>query len=140
MSSGNSHYVWAFSNNHLFGTAYKDILVAMDKIRQWRIDPTKHFQSEVHSLMVLIERANETNDNSMLERNILAIIYEEISKDPCEALRITGATTTTRQSPNSAACFCRSGTNKQDHENSLNEIQNNNINLFSISGKRMALW
>ena len=84
----------------------------MDKIRQWRIDPTKHFQSEVHSLMVLIERANETNDNSMLERNILAIIYEEISKDPCEALRITGATTTTRQIPNSAACFCRSGTNK----------------------------
>ena len=23
--------IWAFSNNHLFGTAYKDILVAMDK-------------------------------------------------------------------------------------------------------------
>ena len=26
--------LWAFSNNHLFGTAYKDILIAMDKIRQ----------------------------------------------------------------------------------------------------------
>ena len=26
--------LWAFSNNHLFGTAYKDILSAMDRIRQ----------------------------------------------------------------------------------------------------------
>ena len=24
--------LWAFSNNHLFGTAYKDILIAMDKL------------------------------------------------------------------------------------------------------------
>ena len=45
----------------------------MDRIRQWRIDPTKHFQSEVHNLMVLIERANETNDNTMPDKNILAI-------------------------------------------------------------------
>ena len=81
--------LWAFSNNHLFGTAYKDILIAMDKVRLWRIDPNKHFQSEVHNLMVLIERANETNDNTMPDRNILAILYEEISKDPREALRIT---------------------------------------------------
>ena len=39
--------------------------------------------------MVVIERANETNDNSMPDKNILAILYEEISKDPREALRIT---------------------------------------------------
>ena len=39
--------------------------------------------------MVLIERANETNDNTMSDKNILAILYEEISKDPREALRIT---------------------------------------------------
>ena len=70
--------LWAFSNNHLFGTAYKDIFKAMDKVRQWRIDPTKHFQSEVHNLMVLIERANETNDNTMPDKNILAVLYEEI--------------------------------------------------------------
>ena len=57
--------------------------------RYWRIDPTKHFQSEVHNLMVLIERANETNDNTMPDKNILAILDEEISKDPREALRIT---------------------------------------------------
>ena len=81
--------LWAFPNNHLFGSAYKNILVAMDRIRLWRIDPTKHSQSEVHNLMVLIEIANETNDNSMPERNVLAIFYEEISKDPREALRIT---------------------------------------------------
>ena len=58
----------------------------IDKVRLWRIDPTKHFQSEVHNLMVLIERANETNENTMPDRNILAILYEEISKDPREAL------------------------------------------------------
>ena len=51
----------------------------MDKVRLWRIDPTKHFQSEVHNLMVVIERANETNNNSMPDKNILAIFFEEIS-------------------------------------------------------------
>ena len=61
----------------------------MDRIRLWRIDSTKHFQSEVHNIIVLRERANETNDNSIPERNILAILYEEISKDPREALRVT---------------------------------------------------
>ena len=39
--------------------------------------------------MVLIERANETNDNTMPDKNILSILYEEISKDPREALQIT---------------------------------------------------
>ena len=99
MPSGNSHYVWAFSNNHLFGTAYKDILIAMDRIRLWRIDPTKHFQSEVHNLMLLIERANETNDNTMPDKNILAILYEEISKDPHEALGITALNCQQQQVP-----------------------------------------
>ena len=74
--------LWAFSNNYLFGSAYKDILIAMDRIRQWRIDPTKHFQSEVHNLMVSIERVIETNDNTMPDKNILAILYEEIIKRP----------------------------------------------------------
>ena len=69
--------LWAFSNNHLFGTAYKDILVAMDKIRQWKIDPTKHFRSEVHNFMIVIERANETNDYSMQDKDILAVFYED---------------------------------------------------------------
>ena len=44
---------WAFTNNHLFGTAYKDILIAMDIVRLWRIDPAKYFQSEVHTLISL---------------------------------------------------------------------------------------
>ena len=35
--------LWAFSNEHLFGTAYKDILTAMDKVRLWTIHPKKHF-------------------------------------------------------------------------------------------------
>ena len=61
----------------------------MDKVRLWRVDPTKHFQSEMHNLMIVIERANDTNDNTKPEKNISAILYEEISKDPREALRIT---------------------------------------------------
>ena len=61
----------------------------MDKGRLWRMDPMKHFQSEVHNLMVVIERANEINDNTMPDKNILEILYEKISKDPREALRIT---------------------------------------------------
>ena len=39
--------------------------------------------------MVLIERANKTNDNTMPDKNMLAILYEEVSKDPREALKIT---------------------------------------------------
>ena len=71
----------------------------MDRIRLWRIDPTKHFQSEVHNLLVLIERANETNDNTMPDKNILAILYEEISKDPREALKITALNCQEQQVP-----------------------------------------
>ena len=56
---------------------------------QSKTDPTKHFQSEVHNLMLLMERANDTNNNTMPDKNILAIFYEGISKDPREALRIT---------------------------------------------------
>ena len=37
------------------------ILIAMDEVILWRTDPTKHSQSEVHNLMVLIERADDTN-------------------------------------------------------------------------------
>ena len=33
--------LWAFSNNHLFGTANKDILIAMDKVRLCRINPNE---------------------------------------------------------------------------------------------------
>ena len=50
----------------------------MDKVRLWRIDPTKHFQSEVHNLMLLIGRANDANDKTMPDKNIFAIFYEEI--------------------------------------------------------------
>ena len=125
---------WAFSNNHLFGSAYKNILIAMDRIRQWKIDPTKHFQSEVHNLMVLIERANETNDNTMPDKNILAMLYEEISKDP-HSIKLPGAISTYGRSSHLAAFFCRSGTNEQNRENTLNGIKNSNTNLFSISGK-----
>ena len=38
--------------------------------------------------MLLIERANETNDNTMPDKNILAILDEEISEDSREALSV----------------------------------------------------
>ena len=76
----------AFTNNHIFGTAYKDILIAMDKVRLWRIHPTKHFQSKIHNLTLPMEKSNDTNDNTMPSKKILAILYEEKSKDPREAL------------------------------------------------------
>ena len=91
--------LWDFTINHIFGTAYKDILIAMDKVRLWRVDPTKHFQSEVHNLVILIERANDTNDNTMPDKNILAILYEEISKDPREALGIAALNCQEQQLP-----------------------------------------
>ena len=91
--------LWAFTNNQIFGTTDNDILIEMDKVRLWRIDPTKPFQSEVHNLMLLIERANDTNDNTMSDKNILAILYEEISKDPREALRITALNCQEQQLP-----------------------------------------
>ena len=49
--------------------------------------------------MVLIERANDTNENTMPDRNIFAIFYEEISKDPREALRITALNYQEQQLP-----------------------------------------
>ena len=49
--------------------------------------------------MPLIERANETNENTMPDRNILAIFYEETSKDPQEALRITALNCQEQQLP-----------------------------------------
>ena len=49
--------------------------------------------------MVLIERANETNENTMPDKNILAIFYKEISKDPREVLRITALNCQEQQLP-----------------------------------------
>ena len=35
--------LWAYTINHIFRTAYKDILIAIDKVRLWRVDPTNSF-------------------------------------------------------------------------------------------------
>ena len=130
--------LWAFSNNHLFGTAYKDIVLATNKVRLWRTDPTKHLQSEVHNLMLLIERANDTNDNTMPNQNKLAIFYEEISEDPREALRITALNCQEQQLPLDEV-LTRLLASAGAAPNPLDGIQNNNTNLFSISSKQMSL-
>ena len=54
--------LWNFTANHICPTAYKDILIAMDKVRLWRVD---HFQFDIHNLMILLEIADDTNDNTM---------------------------------------------------------------------------
>ena len=73
----------------LFGTTYKDALDAADKLRRWSIDPSKHLQHDLHNLMLLVKRANETSKSILSETSILGIIYEAISKDPREELRMT---------------------------------------------------
>ena len=72
----------------LFGTTYKDMLEASDKLRKWTIDPSKHLQSDIHNLLILVQRVNEISNNSFPEESILAIIYEAISKDHREELRM----------------------------------------------------
>ena len=64
------------------------MLEASDKLRKWTIDPSKHLQSDIHNLLILVQRVNEISNNSFPEESILAIIYEAISEDPREELRM----------------------------------------------------
>ena len=72
---------------HLFGSTYKDILEATDKLRRWNIDPSKKLRSDLHTLSILITRVNETSKASFAESSIIATIYDAIAKDLREELR-----------------------------------------------------
>ena len=85
---GDGVQLWKSILGKLFGTTYKDMLEASDKLRKWTIDPSKHLQSDIHNLLILVQRVNEISDNAFPQESILAILYEAISKDPREELRM----------------------------------------------------
>ena len=64
------------------------MLEASDKLRRWTIDPSKHLQSDIHNLLILVQKVNETSNNASPSESILAIVYDAISKDPREELRM----------------------------------------------------
>ena len=48
------------------------------------IDPSKPLQHDIHNLMLLVRRANETAKTILPEESILGMIYDAVSKDPRE--------------------------------------------------------
>ena len=71
----NGILLWVSIIEHLFGSTYKDILEATDKLRRWSIDPSKNLRSNLHTLSILITRVNETSKASFPESSIITIIY-----------------------------------------------------------------
>ena len=57
---GDGVQLWKSIAGKLFGTTYKDMLEASDKLRRWTIDPSKHLQSDIHNLLILVRKVNET--------------------------------------------------------------------------------
>ena len=95
--------------------------------------------------MVLIERANETNDNTMPDKNKLAILYEKISKDPREALRIAALNCQEQQLPLDEVLtrlLASVGAAPMNRTVKIHLMGSKlgSTNLFSISGKQMSLW
>ena len=85
---GDGVQLWKSILGKLFGTTYKDMLEASDKLRRWTIEPSKHLQCDIHNFLILVQRVNEISNNSFSEESIFAIIYEAIGKDPREELRM----------------------------------------------------
>ena len=75
----------------LFGLTYRDAFEAAEKLRRWNIDPSKPLQYDIHNLMLLVKRANETAKTVLPEASILGMIYDAISKDPRDELRMLGS-------------------------------------------------
>ena len=63
---------------------YKDAFDAAEKLRKWSIDSSKPLQHDIHNLMLLVKRANETAKTILQEESILGMMYDAISKDPRE--------------------------------------------------------
>ena len=64
---------------------------AAEKLRKWNIDSSKPLQHDIHNLMLLVKRANETAKTVLLEASTLGMLYDAISKDPREELRMLGS-------------------------------------------------
>ena len=83
---GNGITLWSNIITKLFGLTYKDAFEAAEKLRRWNIDPSKPLQHDIHNLMLLVKRANETAKTVLPEASILGMIYDAISKDPRDEL------------------------------------------------------
>ena len=88
---GNGITLWNNIITKLFGLTYKDAFEAAEKLRRWNIDPSKPLQHDIHNLMLLVKRANETAKTILPETSILGMIYDAISKDPRDELRMLGS-------------------------------------------------
>ena len=53
---GDGVLLWKSIIGKLFGSSYRDMLEASDKLRGWSIDPSKHLQSDLHKLSLLVQR------------------------------------------------------------------------------------
>ena len=85
---GDGILLWENIISKLFGMTYRDAFDATEKLRKWNIDPSKPLQHDIHNLMLLVKRANETAKTNLPEASILGMIYYAISKDPREELRM----------------------------------------------------
>ena len=88
---GNGTTLWNNIIAKLFGLTYRDAFEAAEKLRRWNIDPSKPLQHDIHNLMLLVKRANETAKIVLPEASILGMIYDAISKDPRDELRMLGS-------------------------------------------------
>ena len=85
---GDGIMLWYNIISKLFGMTYKDAFDGAEKLRKWSIDPSKPLQHDIHNPTLLIKRANETAKTILPEASILGMIYDAISKDPREELRM----------------------------------------------------
>ena len=76
--------LWDNIISKLFGMTYKDAFDAAEKLRKWSIDLSKPIQHDIHNLMLLLKRANETAKTILSEKSMLRMMYDAISKDPRE--------------------------------------------------------
>ena len=72
----------------IFGMTYKDAFEAAEKLRKWSIDPSKPLQHDIHNLMLLVKRSSERAKTFLPEESVLGMIYDAISTDPREELKM----------------------------------------------------
>ena len=71
---GDGVQLWKSILGKLFGTTYKDMIDASDKLQRWTMDPSKHLQSDIHYLLLLVQRVDEISKNIFPEVSILVEI------------------------------------------------------------------
>ena len=85
---GNGVMLWDSIIEKLFGMTYKDAFEAAEKLRKWSIDPSKPLQHDIHNLMLLVKRSSERAKTFLPEESVLGMIYDAISTDPREELKM----------------------------------------------------